>query len=122
MAKELKLPELGENIESADVLNVLVKVGDKIETDQSVIEIETDKATIEVPSNFSGIITGLKIKPGDKVKPGQTILTVDESGKSAENTKESVAQEEKIPEKRKKLSQKGNKKKLLPINLPEKRK
>jgi len=41
MAKEFKLPELGENIESADILNVLVKVGDKVEIDQSVIEIET---------------------------------------------------------------------------------
>ncbi|MGA7838075.1 MAG: 2-oxo acid dehydrogenase subunit E2 [Ignavibacteriaceae bacterium] len=130
MAKELKLPELGENIESADVLNVLVKVGDKIETDQSVIEIETDKATIEVPSNFTGIITGLKIKPGDKVKPGQTILTVDESGKRAENTKESVAQEEKIPETKEKAQPKGKQekttadkpageKKIIEMKLPE---
>lgn len=82
MTKELKLPELGENIESADILNVLVKSGDKIEKDQSVIEIETDKATIEVPSTVAGTITGLKVKAGDKVKVGQVILTVDESGKS----------------------------------------
>lgn len=95
MAKELKLPELGENIDSADVLNVLVKPGDKIEKDQSVIEIETDKATIEVPSNISGIITELKIKPGDKVKPGQTIMAVDESGKAAEKKSEPENTEEK---------------------------
>jgi pyruvate dehydrogenase E2 component (dihydrolipoamide acetyltransferase) len=82
MALEFKLPELGENIESADVLTVLVKNGDKIEKDQSIIEIETDKATIEVPSNVAGIITDLKIKEGDKVKVGQVILTVDEAGKS----------------------------------------
>lgn len=88
MVKELKLPELGENIDSADVLNVLVKPGDKIEIDQSVIEIETDKATIEVPSNISGIITELKVKPGEKVKPGQTIMTVDESGKPAKSEPE----------------------------------
>ncbi|HKJ81360.1 MAG TPA: dihydrolipoyllysine-residue acetyltransferase [Ignavibacteriaceae bacterium] len=128
MAKELKLPELGENIESADVLNVLVKVGDKIEIDQSVIEIETDKATIEVPSNFTGIITGLKVKPGDKVKPGQTILTVDESGKSAENTKESVTTEEKIPEEKAQPKGKQEKttadkpageKEIIEMKLPE---
>ena len=82
MALEFKLPELGENIESADVLSVLVKNGDKIEKDQSVIEIETDKATIEVPSSVAGVITDLKVKEGDKVKVGQVILTVDEAGKS----------------------------------------
>ena len=82
MALDLKLPELGENIDSADVLNVLVKNGDKIEKDQSVIEIETDKATIEVPSTVSGTITDIKIKEGDKIKVGQIILTVDDRGKS----------------------------------------
>ena len=47
---DFHLPDLGENIEAADVLNVLVKVGDLIEADQAILEIETDKATIEVPS------------------------------------------------------------------------
>src|SRR3972149_8456969 len=87
MAKEFKLPELGENIESADILNVLVKVGDKVEIDQSVIEIETDKATIEVPSSVTGIITELKVRPGDKVSVGQIIFSLDESGKAATKTK-----------------------------------
>jgi len=82
MATEFKLPELGENIESADVVNVLVKAGDMIEKEQSVIEIETDKATIEVPSNISGKITEVLVKQGDSVKVGQTIIKVDEGGKS----------------------------------------
>lgn len=64
MATEFKLPELGENIESADVIAVLVKAGDTIEKDQSVIEIETDKAT-EVPSNVTGKITEVLVKEGD---------------------------------------------------------
>jgi pyruvate dehydrogenase E2 component (dihydrolipoamide acetyltransferase) len=50
MATEFKLPELGENIEAADVTSVLVKEGDIVKRDQAIIEIETDKATIEVPS------------------------------------------------------------------------
>lgn len=79
MAIEFKLPELGENIESADVLNILVNVGDKIEKDQGLIEIETDKATIEVPSTLDGIIKDIFIKPGEKVKVGQTILSFDEN-------------------------------------------
>jgi pyruvate dehydrogenase E2 component (dihydrolipoamide acetyltransferase) len=72
-----KLPELGENIESADVLNVLVKVGDHITKDQGVIEIETDKATIEVPSTVDGKVVEINIKPGDKAKVGAVILKVE---------------------------------------------
>ncbi len=82
MATEFKLPELGENIESADIVNVLVKVGDSIEKEQSIIEIETDKATIEVPSNVSGKITEVLVKQGDSVKVGQTIIKVDEGASS----------------------------------------
>ena len=81
MATEFKLPELGENIESADIVNVLVKAGDTIEKEQSIIEIETDKATIEVPSNISGKITEVLVKQGESVKVGQTIIKVDEGGK-----------------------------------------
>ena len=80
MATEFKLPELGENIESADIVNVLVKAGDIVEKEQSIIEIETDKATIEVPSNVSGKITEILVKQGESVKVGQTIIKVDEAG------------------------------------------
>ncbi|MFC2103446.1 2-oxo acid dehydrogenase subunit E2 [Bacteroidota bacterium] len=88
MAKEFKLPELGENIESADILSVLVKVGDKIEQDQSVIEIETDKATIEVPSTVEGTVTEVLVKEGGNIKVGAVIIKVDESG--GETAKPSV--------------------------------
>jgi pyruvate dehydrogenase E2 component (dihydrolipoamide acetyltransferase) len=84
MATEFKLPELGENIESADVASVLVKEGDTVKKDQAVLEIETDKATIEVPSTVEGKITKLLIKAGDKVKVGAVIMVVDE-GKNAES-------------------------------------
>jgi pyruvate dehydrogenase E2 component (dihydrolipoamide acetyltransferase) len=77
--KEFILPELGENIESASVLNILVKQGDYLKQEQPVLEIETDKATIEVPSNVEGLIKDLFIKEGDKVKVGQVILRVEES-------------------------------------------
>ena len=52
MAFEFKLPELGENIEQADIIKVMVAEGDKVEVDQILLEIETDKATVEVPSEF----------------------------------------------------------------------
>jgi pyruvate dehydrogenase E2 component (dihydrolipoamide acetyltransferase) len=79
----MKLPELGENIEGGDVLRVMVKPGDAIKKDQPVLELETDKATIEVPSSADGVIKEVKIKPGEKVKVGQTIFIVDENGAAA---------------------------------------
>ena len=80
MATEFKLPELGENIEAADVTSVLVKEGDIVKKDQAIIEIETDKATIEVPSTVEGTITKLFVKSGDKVKVGSVVMIVDEGG------------------------------------------
>lgn len=88
MATEFKLPELGENIEAADVVNVLVKEGDIIKKDQAVLEIETDKATIEVPSTVEGKVTKLFVKAGDKVNVGATLLVVEDFGKVTESETE----------------------------------
>jgi pyruvate dehydrogenase E2 component (dihydrolipoamide acetyltransferase) len=95
MATEFKLPELGENIESADVIAVLVKAGDRLDKEQSVIEIETDKATIEVPSTIEGVITEVLVKKGDNIKVGKTLVKVDETGEKKEAVKEKPAPEEK---------------------------
>jgi len=97
---DIKLPELGENIEAADVLNVLVKAGDRIEKDQGVIEIETDKATIEVPSTVTGTVKEVLIKSGDKIKVGQTILKVDEGGANGKSAKEETVEEVKAEKKK----------------------
>lgn len=78
--KQFKIPELGENISSAVIVGVLVKVGDSITVDQSVLELETDKATIEVPSDVSGTITALNVKEGDKVTIGQVMFEVSDDG------------------------------------------
>ncbi|GJQ63387.1 MAG: acetyltransferase component of pyruvate dehydrogenase complex [Melioribacteraceae bacterium] len=83
MLKEFKLPELGENIESADVTNVLVKVGDTIELDQPVVEIETDKASVEVPSEVAGTVKEVKVKEGENVAVGSVLITVESEGSSA---------------------------------------
>jgi pyruvate dehydrogenase E2 component (dihydrolipoamide acetyltransferase) len=77
---DFTLPELGEQIESGDVLQVLVKPGDTITKDQAVLELETDKATIEVPSSVAGVVKEIKVKSGDKVKVGQVILSVEDQG------------------------------------------
>jgi pyruvate dehydrogenase E2 component (dihydrolipoyllysine-residue acetyltransferase) len=77
---EFKLPELGENVTAGDVVRILVKPGDGVAKDQPVLELETDKATIEVPSTVSGTVKDVKVKTGEKVTVGQSILTVDEGG------------------------------------------
>jgi pyruvate dehydrogenase E2 component (dihydrolipoamide acetyltransferase) len=82
MPSEFKIPELGENITSGDVVRVLVKPGDQLAKDQPVLELETDKATIEVPSDVAGTVKDIKVKSGDKVKVGQVVLTVEGAGKA----------------------------------------
>ena len=94
----MKLPELGENIEGGDVLRVMVKPGDSITKDQAVLELETDKATIEVPSSATGVVKEVKIKPGEKVKVGQTIFVVDEASSPSKNGGTATTAQETAPE------------------------
>lgn len=81
--KDFKIPELGENINSASIVKILVQVGETIEIDQSVLELETDKATIEVPSDISGKVVSIQVSEGDSVKIGQVILQLEEVGGEA---------------------------------------
>ncbi|MFH1568447.1 MAG: 2-oxo acid dehydrogenase subunit E2 [Gemmatimonadota bacterium] len=83
MAVEFRLPDLGENIEAGEVVNVLVSVGDVVSVDQPVIELETDKAVIEVPSSVSGTVTAVHVGKGDRAAVGQPVLTVEGVGAAA---------------------------------------
>ncbi len=83
MANEFKLPELGENVESGDIVNVLVKEGDEIQADQTVFEVETGKATVDLPSPQAGKITKVHVQKGSKVKVGDALLTFESAGKPA---------------------------------------
>jgi len=85
---EFKLPELGENIESAEVVKVLVNVGDTVAEDQILVEIETDKATVEVPAEFSGTVKEVRIKAGETAKVGDVILIVESGDVEVEEVKE----------------------------------
>lgn len=77
MSIEIRLPELGENIESADVLRVLVREGDTVAADQPILEIETEKATVDVPSSAAGRVDRLLVREGDKVKTSQVLMTIE---------------------------------------------
>lgn len=74
---EFILPELGENVQSGDVVAVHISVGDTVEKDQIVLEIETDKAVIEVPSSIEGTVTKILVKEGDTAEPGQPVFAVE---------------------------------------------
>ncbi len=77
MAKEVKLPALGENVEEAEVLSILVSVGDAVEKDQPLLELETDKATVEVPAPAAGVVSALHVSAGDTVRVGQVIVELE---------------------------------------------
>ena len=96
MIKEIKLPEVSDNVETGDVLKVLVAVGDKISLDQPVIELETDKASFEVPSTESGIVKEINVKQGDIIRIGAVILKVETNGAGED---ESETSDDKIKEK-----------------------
>ncbi len=99
MAKEIKLPEVSENVESGDVVKVLVNVGDTISVDQPVIELETDKAMFEIPATEGGKVAEIKVKEGDKISIGDVILTVEGNGAAPkEEAKEEEAPEQKEEE------------------------
>ncbi len=74
---EVKLPELGDGIESGDVLEIFVSVGDVISAGQDIVEMETDKATVPVPSSVGGKVTKILISEGDTVPIGGSILEVE---------------------------------------------
>jgi pyruvate dehydrogenase E2 component (dihydrolipoamide acetyltransferase) len=77
MATEFKLPELGENIESGDLVRLMIKPGASISEGEPVMELETDKAVVEVPSSVTGTIGEIRVKEGDKLRVGQVIFTVE---------------------------------------------
>jgi pyruvate dehydrogenase E2 component (dihydrolipoamide acetyltransferase) len=83
MAIEFKLPDLGENIASGDVVTVFVSEGDVVKPGQALLEVETDKAVIEVPCPPGGRIAQVLVKKGDTVKVGQTLVVLDAAGAAA---------------------------------------
>jgi pyruvate dehydrogenase E2 component (dihydrolipoamide acetyltransferase) len=84
VATEFKLPEVGEGIDAGTVVAVLVSVGDRIEVDQPVLELETDKAVVEVPSSVAGTVESIAVEEGQEVPIGSTILTVGEGDGAAQ--------------------------------------
>ena len=77
MTKDVLMPKISENVDSGEVLKILVKVGDAVEAEQPLAEFESDKAAFDVPSPLKGKIAEINIKEGQTVKTGEVIFKVD---------------------------------------------
>ena len=96
MERKFLLPDIGD-FEDVDVVEVLVKPGESVGAEQSLIVLESDKATMEIPSPFAGIVKALHVKVGDKVSEGSAIATLDVEG-ADESAAEPQAKTARAPE------------------------
>src|SRR3982751_1520854 len=77
--QEVKVPDIGDFAE-VEVIEVMVKVGDTIKVDQSLLTVESDKASMEIPSSHAGVVKEVKVKVGDKVAMGTIVFVVEATG------------------------------------------
>ncbi|MBD3309223.1 branched-chain alpha-keto acid dehydrogenase subunit E2 [candidate division KSB3 bacterium] len=101
MKKEIRLPEIAENVETATVTKVLVAEGDSIEQEQSIVEMESEKAAFEVPSPENGTIQDIKISEGDEVQVGDVLMTVETEKDTSEQDEPEAKSEEAVSEEQK---------------------
>ena len=102
MSNQILVPSLGESVTEATVSKWLKQVGEKVDSDEPLVELETDKVNIEVPSPLSGVLSSIKVKEGSTVEVGSLLGVVKEGqGSSEEGTKRSIdpEQESYIPPK-----------------------
>ena len=71
--KKILLPELGEGINDVEIRDVLVHEGESIEKNQSILILETDKASMEIPSDYSGVVSKIYVKSGDNISPNDQL-------------------------------------------------
>ena len=79
---DIKVPDIGD-FDEVSVIEVLVKAGDTIKAEQSLITVESDKASMEIPSSNAGVVKDVQVKVGDKVKQGTVLLTLESSASAA---------------------------------------
>ena len=94
VAREFRLPELGENIHQGDLVRLMVSPGAMISEGQPVMELETDKAVVEVPSSVSGMVKDVLVSPGEQIKVGQVIFTLEGGATSQSPPKPAVSHEQ----------------------------
>ena len=86
MIREIKIPEIGENVKSGLVVAVHIKIGDTIDVDDTIIELETDKALVEIPSPFAGTVTQILAGAGMEMTVGEVIARMDPAAQDESTT------------------------------------
>ena len=81
-ALEVKVPDIGD-FKDVEIIEVLVKAGDRVQAEQSLVTVESDKASMEIPSSAAGVVKELKVKLGDKVSQGSTMVVLETEGAAA---------------------------------------
>ena len=81
------VPDIGD-FDEVEVIEILVKVGDQVSAEQSLITVESDKASMEIPSSSSGVVKSISIKVGDKVKQGSIVLELEAATAEADHVLE----------------------------------
>ena len=79
---EVKVPDIGD-FKEVEIIELMIKVGDTIKVDQSLITVESDKASMEIPSSAAGVVKEIKVKVGDKVAEGSLLLLLEADGAAA---------------------------------------
>jgi pyruvate dehydrogenase E2 component (dihydrolipoamide acetyltransferase) len=82
---EVKVPDIGD-FDEVSVIELLVKPGDTVKPEQSLVTVESDKASMEIPSSSAGVVKELKVKLGDKVKEGSVLLVLESAGAAASSS------------------------------------
>ncbi len=80
MSRVFKLPDLGEGIHEAEIVDILVKVGDEVQEEQPILVVETDKATVEITSPYSGTVERISVQVDDRVKVGDVLIVFSGEG------------------------------------------
>ena len=94
MAREFRLPDIGEGLTEAEIVRWLVAVGENVEADQPIVEVETDKAVVEIPSPFAGVVLSHGGAEGDVIAVGEVLVTIGDPSEAPESERLSEATEE----------------------------
>ena len=81
--QDIQVPDIGD-FDEVGVIELLVKPGDTVQAEQSLITVESDKASMEIPSSHAGVVKELKVALGDKVKQGSIIVVLETAGAESE--------------------------------------
>src|SRR5262249_44136146 len=99
MAQEFKLPDLGEGLTEAEIVQVLVREGDEVKEDQPILLVETEKAQVELPSPFGGRVAKIHVRAGERVKVGSVLVSFEGEGRPGASASRagSVAEPRPVP-------------------------